>query len=360
MMCTRVREPAPAELWPALLAMRRWARAETPERAAVVELRRLAGGWQFGPRSGAGAAVEQRIVLRSDGARWSADAAGGTPTAVLQLDDAGAPQWQGPAAESGAANGHAAADDVPAFVRLYAPLLLGLRRATDRGGIAVTGHLTQTLDGRIACANGSSQWIGNDADLRHTHRLRALHDAILVGGRTVERDDPQLTVRRVDGEDPVRCVLNGSASTLRAGRPYRVFDGRGALVLCAEGAIDDRALPAGAEVLALPADAEGRLDPAAVCAALVQRGVRSLFVEGGGRTLSGFLSAARLDALHVHVAPIVLGAGVPGFTLPAVDAIGDATRLAPDCYSLDGELLLASFPSTAARRVAENVAEGSA
>ena len=98
----------------------------------------------------------------------------------------------------------------------------------------VVAHMAQSLDGRIALPCGSSQWITGPADLEHTHRLRALCDAVLVGANTVVADDPQLTVRRVPGPNPLRVVLDPRS---RVPAERRVFqDGLPTLRVCRAGA----------------------------------------------------------------------------------------------------------------------------
>ena len=229
------------------------------------------------------------------------------------------------------------------FFRLYLPMILGGYRARLEGGIYLTAHLAQTLDGRIACRNGHSHWISNEADLFHAHRLRALHDAVAVGGRTVEADDPQLTVRHVEGEDPVRLVLCGSAAVLRRGKPYHVFDEAGSILLChpasaARLAPEDRI--DSVELLTIDVSEEGPIPPDAIRDALVAHGIHSVFLEGGGLTLSNFIQHQAVDLLHVHMAPVVLGSGIRGFSLPEVASVQEGQRFTMQHFFLNGEVLL--------------------
>jgi diaminohydroxyphosphoribosylaminopyrimidine deaminase/5-amino-6-(5-phosphoribosylamino)uracil reductase len=84
-------------------------------------------------------------------------------------------------------------DDVAVQLDLYLPYCV-----SHPGGLAIA-HIGQSLDGRIATKNGESRWITGEADLLHSHRMRALADAVLVGARTVRADDPQLTRQPVPG-----------------------------------------------------------------------------------------------------------------------------------------------------------------
>lgn len=178
------------------------------------------------------------------------------------------------------------------------------------GDVGVVVHLAQSLDGRIALPDGRSQWISGDADLVHTHRLRALCDAVVVGARTVAADDPRLTVRRVTGPNPVRVVIDPAG---RLDRDRNVFvDGEApTLRVCADGCA--AAVEEGTLVLPAPG---GRFDPRALVAALRARGIRRILVEGGGLTASQFVVSGVADRLHLVVAPVLLGAGAPSFDLP--------------------------------------------
>jgi riboflavin-specific deaminase-like protein len=216
---------------------------------------------------------------------------------------------------------------------LFGPLL-GPPRAAD--GCTVVGRLAQTLDGRIATLSGSSQWIGGPGDILHTHRLRALCHAVLVGAGTVRQDDPRLTTRDCTGSSPVRVVLD---TDRRLHDAYRVFrDGPPTLLLCAEDAPGPGRLGL-AEVVRLPRAPGGGLAIPAILAALATRGLTRIFVEGGGVTVSRFLAAGCLDRLHVTVAPVLLGSGIPAFTLPAAASIADGLRFAWTVHALEPDVL---------------------
>jgi diaminohydroxyphosphoribosylaminopyrimidine deaminase/5-amino-6-(5-phosphoribosylamino)uracil reductase len=217
---------------------------------------------------------------------------------------------------------------------LYRPLLASPDAAD---GCLVLGRIAQSLDGRIATVAGASRWISGPEDIRHTHRLRALSDAILVGAGTVRADDPLLTTRAVAGPSPVRVVLDPDR---RLGADRRVFaGGPPTLLLCAADALAAAPPPGRAELVGLPRGPDGIAIPA-VLAALAARGLRRIFVEGGGLTVSRFLAAGALDRLHVTIAPLLLGSGIPAFTLPEARQPEDGLRLSWTVHRLGADLLL--------------------
>jgi diaminohydroxyphosphoribosylaminopyrimidine deaminase / 5-amino-6-(5-phosphoribosylamino)uracil reductase len=224
----------------------------------------------------------------------------------------------------------AVADD--ARSQLFAPL----RAPVPDGRSFVLGRIAQSLDGYIATRGGESVWISGPDDLRHTHQLRALCDAVVVGAKTVRADNPQLTTRLVEGPSPVRVVLDPDR---RLGSAYRVFhDGPETLLLCTpELASGDG--PGSARVLPVPRGPSG-LDIPAILALLRRRGLRRIFVEGGGVTVSRFLAAGALDRLHVTVAPLVMGGGVPAFPLPPVERLEEGRRFAWTAHRIGADVLL--------------------
>lgn len=194
----------------------------------------------------------------------------------------------------------------------------------------IVAQLGQSLDGRIATTRGESSWINGPAALDHLHRLRAHVDAVIVGVGTVIADDPQLTVRRVEGPQPVRVIIDPRGRLPASARCLAVGE-RPCLV------VGDNAhtAPPGAEKLVVTSTG-GRLAPSAIVAALFARGLRKILVEGGAATVSNFIDADMVDRLHILVAPMILGSGIQGLSLSPVDRLSDALRPETTVHILDG------------------------
>jgi len=194
----------------------------------------------------------------------------------------------------------------------------------------VVAHLGQSLDGRIGPPSGQPEAITGPEDMRHNHRMRALFDVVLVGAGTVCHDDPALTVRHVEGQNPVRAVLDPDR---RLSTKYALFnDGLATTLLLCRA---DRCRPGERHAQAEVVGVAGDCGPRAVLEALERRGLRRVFIEGGGVTVSRFLAARCLDRLQLAVSPLIMGQGRPGIDL------GETLRLRPRVrrFQLDDDIL---------------------
>ena len=183
----------------------------------------------------------------------------------------------------------------------------------------VTLSYAQSLDGSITTRRGHSMAISSSQSLHLTHRLRADHDAILVGIGTVLADNPRLTVRLVEGQDPQPIIVD---SRLRFPHNARLLQHptRHPWIATTEAAAAgrQRALEAaGACILRLPANSAGQVDLQTLLAQLAESGINSLMVEGGARVITSFLAARLVDRLVITVAPLLVG---------GLNAVGDLVQ----------------------------------
>lgn len=224
------------------------------------------------------------------------------------------------------------------LLRLLQPVL----DAMPDGAPWVIGQLGQSIDGCVATHTGDSNFVGGPQSLRHLHRLRALCDAVIVGAGTVAADDPQLTTRHVEGAHPTRVVIDPALRLPPTARVYT--DGQAPTLVVCEARLRAaaHARHGARNVIALDSalNAPGSLDPADIVAALHQRGLQVLLVEGGGVTVSRFLARGCLDRLHLAVSPVLIGGGRPGLQLPAGSgALGDCQRPVGRVFHLGVDVL---------------------
>ena len=206
----------------------------------------------------------------------------------------------------------------------------GFLSRIERGRPWLRVKLAMSLDGRTALASGESRWITGEAARADVQRWRARSSAILTGASTARADDPRLTIRLPEGEACVpalRVVLDARLDALPA--QAHLLDGSApTLILHGEPARprDDRYRHV--ELVAIAADARGRIDPAAALDLLAARGVNELQVEAGPTLCGALLRAGLVDELLLFVSPILLGdTAQPLLNLPPLAEIAAGLRL---------------------------------
>ncbi|MBI2898088.1 MAG: bifunctional diaminohydroxyphosphoribosylaminopyrimidine deaminase/5-amino-6-(5-phosphoribosylamino)uracil reductase RibD [Deltaproteobacteria bacterium] len=191
----------------------------------------------------------------------------------------------------------------------------------------VTLKLAETLDGRIATRTGDARWITGPEARREAHRLRAAHDAILVGVGTVLADDPALTTRLVSGPSPVRVVVD---SRLRTPLDAAVLRGGATIAYSSAPSTRVKRLEAAGMRLIRCPGRSGRVDLRLALSKLALSGVLSVLVEGGGEIAGSMLDAGLVDRVVVFVSPRIVGGAdaVAAVAGRGVARLADAHRLA--------------------------------
>jgi diaminohydroxyphosphoribosylaminopyrimidine deaminase/5-amino-6-(5-phosphoribosylamino)uracil reductase len=215
----------------------------------------------------------------------------------------------------------------------------------------VTWVFGATLDGRVAAPDGTSRWISSRGARVDAHRLRAAHDAVLVGSGAARLDDPHLALRHgVSGRPPLRIVLDARAAIVTPAS--RVADEAAPTLIVIGSNAPDPALPAHVAIARVELDADGRIGLPGLLDELARRGVRTLLVEGGPVIAGAFLEAGLVDEVVGYVRAAVLGAGRPLLVLPDVTTIGDLRPFRLIAADVIGEDVRIRMTTRRARRAA--------
>lgn len=203
-----------------------------------------------------------------------------------------------------------------------------------------------TADGKLAAYTGASQWITGEEARRHVHSLRSRYRAIMAGIGTVLADDPMLNCRLDGGRDPVRVICDSRLRIPLTAKVAATAKEQETIVACA---VEDREkrqalADAGVTVLCLPG-ADGRVDLRALFAALGERGIDSVLVEGGGVLHESVLRAGLARRVYAYVGSLLLGGreaktpvGGQGFPSPA-----EGVRLSAPKVRLFGRDILLDY-----------------
>ncbi|MEJ0035925.1 MAG: RibD family protein [Gammaproteobacteria bacterium] len=199
----------------------------------------------------------------------------------------------------------------------------------------IVGHLGQSLDGFIATTSGDACFVTGPQNILHLHRLRALCDAVIVGARTVENDNPRLTTRLVSGDNPLRVVLDPKRRLADSHHVFSDGDAKTVRVSARAAGTASRTTLTELEVEYV----DDRLDLHDLVRQLRARGCARIFIEGGGVTVSAFLEAGLLDRLHIAVAPLLIGEGRPAIRMAPRRLLKDCMKVRPRIYRTGEDVL---------------------
>ncbi|OIO02497.1 MAG: riboflavin biosynthesis protein RibD [Elusimicrobia bacterium CG_4_10_14_0_2_um_filter_56_8] len=189
----------------------------------------------------------------------------------------------------------------------------------------VTLKIAQSLDGKIADAQGRSRWISSPRARLEGHKLRAGADAVLAGIGTILADDPRLNVRGVKVKrQPWVITLD---STLQVPRRARIFESGRVIVATTRRASVTamKKLPKEVKILVLPSE-KGRVSLKELLKALGGLGISHILVEGGGRVVGSFISAGLADRFICFVSPLIIGGTESKNSMVWPDALNAARK----------------------------------
>jgi diaminohydroxyphosphoribosylaminopyrimidine deaminase/5-amino-6-(5-phosphoribosylamino)uracil reductase len=217
-----------------------------------------------------------------------------------------------------------------------------LRRISD-GRPLFHLKLATSLDGAIATAKGESKWITGPAARAAGQRLRATHDAVLVGINTVALDDPDLTCRLpgLSRYSPVRIVLDSRARLPLESKIVATASKSPVWLVCTQIDRDRelRLVDKGIRVIRVNAADDGRVDVVAAAKSLGVLGLTRVLVEGGGQVAAAILKAGLIDRITHYRAGLVMGADSRSAVGPmGLDRLGFAPRFSlVSARTIDGD-----------------------
>ncbi len=190
--------------------------------------------------------------------------------------------------------------------------------------------IAQSLDGRIATHQGQSKWITNKNALKKVHQLRSEYDSVLVGIKTVIKDDPSLTVRHISGQNPYRIILDNnliipdSASVISDGEHDRT------IIFTTVDQNHPRVKQLqrkGIRLFQVEKDESEYVNLEEVISHLADLKITSVLVEGGGEVFTSFIKTRLFDKITFFIAPMMIGTGIQSIGDLNIHSLEEATRL---------------------------------
>ena len=169
----------------------------------------------------------------------------------------------------------------------------------------ITVSYAQSIDGSIASRQNEPLELSGPQSWKLTHQIRAACDAILVGIGTVLTDNPQLSVRHVDGKNPQPVILDTHLRTPLHAKCVQRRDTRSWLINGEANSITK--IGAGAEAIRCATGSDGKIDLMALMDLLNHRKINSIMVEGGARVITSFVNAKLVDQFIITIAPKLVG-----------------------------------------------------
>jgi diaminohydroxyphosphoribosylaminopyrimidine deaminase/5-amino-6-(5-phosphoribosylamino)uracil reductase len=200
-----------------------------------------------------------------------------------------------------------------------------------------------TIDGKIADASFQSKWITSTASRKQVHKLRNEYDAVLIGANTVNKDDPQLTVRLVEGRNPKRIILDPN---LKSCIDRKIFHSEKNVLLVTS--VEKKNSPKvkalqelGVKILFARTDEQKQFRLKTVLKKIGDENITSILVEGGAKVYNSFIKENLFDEMQIFIAPKLLGSGIQFLSDFGIKEMSKARKLSLHSFEkYDDDLLL--------------------
>jgi diaminohydroxyphosphoribosylaminopyrimidine deaminase/5-amino-6-(5-phosphoribosylamino)uracil reductase len=189
-----------------------------------------------------------------------------------------------------------------------------------------------TLDGKIADIHRESKWVSSSQSRKHVHELRSKYDAVLIGAGTVRKDDPNLTVRLVEGRNPYRIVVDSALSIRSSNKLFRNNGDKKLIIVTSINSIEKknkikRLENCGARIVFVNEDGKKKIDLKDALKELSKMQISSILVEGGGEIFTSFIFKNLFDDIVLFISPKFLGAGLPVINDIGIKSLRNAFKI---------------------------------
>jgi len=181
----------------------------------------------------------------------------------------------------------------------------------------ITLKIAQSIDGKISKRADEQTWLTGTQAKKYVHSMRAEYDAVLVGSKTVNVDNPQLNVREVKGRNPLKIIISARLNLNKDLYIITHADKEPVWIFCDEKLIHSAGKKYNKYVrfIGCPVNEKHKIDLACVAGILYENNIGSVLVEGGQTVFSDFLQQGWYDELVILQAPLILGKGLPSVNL---------------------------------------------
>lgn len=185
--------------------------------------------------------------------------------------------------------------------------------------------VAQSLDGKIATPAGDSKWITSEDARDYVHRLRGRVDAVLVGSKTISKDDPEMTIHKQRGGNPLRMILTAKGDVPPDCRIIRDNKDRKTVIVTSK--LTPSLKGCGAEIWEIRKNKSGEVDLPEFLKKAGQQGIASILVEGGKETFTSFLKDRLVDKFYYFLSPKIIGEGLDTFGDLKIERMKDSLKL---------------------------------